>query len=118
MKLEKVRKICLSLPHAAESVKWDDNLVFTVDSKMFAVAALEPGPLWISFKCSPDDFADLLERPGIVPAPYLARAQWVALEGPQAMPPRELEARLRQAYAIVFAKLPKKRQVELAAAPQ
>jgi len=34
----------------------------------------------LSFKASPETFADLTERPNIIPAPYLARAQWVALE--------------------------------------
>jgi predicted DNA-binding protein (MmcQ/YjbR family) len=113
MNLNRMRRICLALPHAAESVKWENNLVFTVDGKMFAVAALEPGEIWASFKCSPEGYEELLERPGVRPAPYLARAQWVALETPNAMPDRELERRLGEAYAIVFDKLPKKRRLEL-----
>ncbi len=34
--------IVWSLPHATEQVQWEDNLVFKVGGKMFAVAALEP----------------------------------------------------------------------------
>jgi len=45
---------------------------------------------------------------GIVPAPYLARAQWVALEHGRAMPAAELKATLRQAYDLIAARLPKK----------
>jgi predicted DNA-binding protein (MmcQ/YjbR family) len=114
MDIEWVRRICLALPHATESVKWENDLVFCVESKMFAVAALEPGPVWLSFKCTPEVYAELLERPGIRPAPYLARAHWVSLETDSAIPPSELGVRLEEAYRIVFSKLPKKRQTALA----
>jgi predicted DNA-binding protein (MmcQ/YjbR family) len=80
MTVDWVRRLCVALPHATEEVLWEDNLVFKVGGKMFAVAALEPGAAWLSFKCSADDFAELAERNGIIPAPYLARANWVALE--------------------------------------
>lgn len=115
MSVDWVRKVCLALPHTAESVKWDDNLVFTVDNKMFAVTGLEPGEVWLAFKCSPEDYAELVERAGVRPAPYLARADWVALETPNALPRAEIETRLREAYRLVFAKLPKKRQQALRA---
>jgi predicted DNA-binding protein (MmcQ/YjbR family) len=114
MDIEWVRRICLALPHATESVKWENDLVFCVESKMFAVAALEPGPVWLSFKCTPEVYAELLERPGIRPAPYLARAHWVSLETDSAIPRSELGGRLEEAYRIVFSKLPKKRQTALA----
>ena len=48
-----------------------------------------------------------MERPGIIPAPNLARAQWVALEDEDALTRRELEPLLRSAYELVRAKLPK-----------
>jgi predicted DNA-binding protein (MmcQ/YjbR family) len=48
-----------------------------------------------SFKCSEETFAELTERPHIVPAPYLARAKWVALERPDAIAPDELTELLR-----------------------
>ena len=70
-------------------------------------------PVCLAFKCSPEDFEELIERPGIIPAPYIARAKWVALETFDAMQRRELEARLKQAYELIFAKLPKKTQREL-----
>ena len=113
MTLDWVRRVCLALPHTAETVKWGDNLVFTVDSKMFAVAGLEPDEVWLSFKCSPEGCAELIERAGVRPAPYLARAQWVALETHDAIKPLELKQLLEDAYRIVFAKLPKKRREAL-----
>jgi predicted DNA-binding protein (MmcQ/YjbR family) len=50
----------------------------------------------------------LIERHGVIPAPYLARAHWVALETDDAIPLPELRSRLKTAYELVFAKLPKK----------
>ncbi len=113
MSIEWIRERCLGLPHVTEDVKWETNLVFAVAARMFAIAALEPGETWASFKCSPEDFAELVERPGVRPAPYLARAQWVALDSPDALPRRELQLQLERAYQIVFAKLSKKRRMEL-----
>ena len=80
---------------------------------MFAVAPLEPGPRWIAFKCTEGEFADLVERPGIIPAPYLARAHWVSLESEDALAHAEVQRLLRQAHGLVFAKLPKKLQNQL-----
>ena len=114
MAIDWVRKVCMALPHTTETVQWGDNLVFKVGGKIYAIAALEPGDRWLSFKCSPDDFAELVERPGIVPAPYLARAHWISLETANALPPAVVEAKLRKAYELVVSKLPKKIRAALA----
>ena len=114
MDIEWIRQHCLSLPHVTEQVQWGDNLVFKVGGKIFAVAPLEPTMLWLSFKCGDEEFAELIERPGIVPAPYLARARWVALESEARLAQAELERLLQTAHSIVFGKLPKKLQVQLA----
>jgi predicted DNA-binding protein (MmcQ/YjbR family) len=116
MAVDWVRKHCLSFPHVTESVQWGSNLVFKIGGKMFAVADLEPGGVWLSLKCSPEVFADLTEREGIIPAPYLARAQWVALETEDALRPGELKGLLRDSYALVLAKLPKKAREAVGAA--
>ncbi len=80
---------------------------------MYAVTALEPGAHWLSLKCSDEDFAELVERPGIIPAPYLARAHWVAIETEVTLPRAEMQQLLTRAHALVFAKLPKKTQAAL-----
>jgi predicted DNA-binding protein (MmcQ/YjbR family) len=115
MDVDFVRSVCRKLPHTTEHVQWGDNLVFKVAGKMYAVAGLEPSRVWLAFKCSPDDFADLTERPGIIPAPYLARAQWVGLESEDSLTAADIKRYLKQSYDLVFAKLPKKAQAELAA---
>ena len=113
MEIEWVRKRCLSFPHTTENVQWGSDLVFKVAGKMYAVLALEPGDHWLSFKCSDEDFASLVERPGIVPAPYLARAKWVAIGTGDALSPVELERLLRQAHSLIFARLPRRTQAAL-----
>jgi predicted DNA-binding protein (MmcQ/YjbR family) len=108
MNADWVRKTCLALPGATEQVVWEGDLTFKVGGKMFAHTVLEVAPVWLSFKASPENFAELTERAGIIPAPYLARAQWVALEKKDALPLDELAALLRESYDLVVAKLPKK----------
>jgi predicted DNA-binding protein (MmcQ/YjbR family) len=82
---------------------------------MFAHAVLEPAPVWLSFKASPENFYELTECPGIIPAPYLARAQWVALETKEALSPAELSVLVRDSYDIIVAKLPRKTRDSLGA---
>jgi len=113
MNIEWVRKYCLSLPSVTEQVQWEIDLVFKVGGKMFAVMPMEPARVWLSFKCGPEEFAELVERPGIIPAPYLARAMWVAMEEESALPRQEVERLLRQARELVFEKLTKKMQAAL-----
>ena len=108
-----LRKTCLPLPGVTEQIQWGYDLVVKVGGKMFAVAPLEPAPVCLSFKCSDESFAELTERPKIIPAPYLARAKWVALESPDAIARGELSELLRASHELVFAKLPKRTQEEL-----
>ncbi len=102
----------MALPHTTETVQWE-SLVFKIAGKIYVIAALEPGDTWLSFKCSSEDFAELCEREGVIPAPYLARAQWVALQTEDAVPRPELKRLLHHAYDLVFARLPRKTQAGL-----
>ena len=113
MNREWVRKYCMSLPHVTEQVQWKIDLVFKIGGKMFAVVPLEPAVVWLSFKCSPEEFAELFEPPGIKPAAYLARHHWIALETEDALNTTELKSRLRRSYDLVLGKLPKKARAGL-----
>jgi predicted DNA-binding protein (MmcQ/YjbR family) len=109
MNPESVRSFCLSLPHAAERKQWGEHLLFCVARKMFAIMPLEGGaPHCLSFKCDPETFANLIERPGIDPAPYSARYHWVALRTFAALSQKELQELLRASHAMVLAKLPRR----------
>ena len=106
MKLDIVRGICRSLPGVTEDIKWGADLAFSVAGKMFCVVCVD-APHPISFKCTSADFGELVERPGVIPAPYLARAQWVQEQQlGETLDRAELERLLRSAYEVVRAKLP------------
>ena len=110
MTIETVRSICRALPSVTEDVKWGSDLCFCVAGKMFVVVNLEP-PHQIAFKCTPEMFGELVERPGIIPAPYMARNMWVREQELGATLDRaELEALVKTSYQLVVAKLPKSRQ--------
>jgi len=109
-----IRDLCLSFPHTTEQIQWGDDLVFKVAGKIHAITVLRPAKTWLCFKVSPEKFSELTERPGIIPAPYLARAKWVALETKDALSPDELRILLRNSYDMVVAKLPRKRREALA----
>jgi len=108
MDIEQLRKLCLSFPSATEQIQWGDDLLFKVAGKMFAITPLEPARIWLSFKVMPESFAELTERPGIIPAPYLARAKWIALESRDALSATELASLLRSSYDLVVANLPRR----------
>src|SRR5437763_3643540 len=114
MDIESTRAFCLSFPHGTEEVLWGNDLVFKIGRKMFAVIGLDSASdHCMSFKCTPEKFAELIERNGIVPAPYVARYHWVALENFDALPEKELKALLQNSYDLVFEKLPKKMKAQL-----
>lgn len=109
-----MRKLCLSFPGTTEQIQWGYDLLFKVGGKMFAITPLESAPVCLSFKASPEKFAELTERQNIIPAPYLARAQWVALQTWDAVAHDELAGLLRESYEMILAKLPKKMQEVIA----
>ena len=113
MEIEALRRYCLQFPHTTENVQWGADLCFKVDGKLFAVTPLEPAPVRLSFKCNPETFAELCERPGVRPAAYLARAHWVSLEQLNTLPDSELRELIAESYRLVWEKLSRKRQTEL-----
>ena len=110
MTLHRIREVCLSLPDATEQIQWGKDLVFKIRGKMFCVACTEPvapPKVALSFKCDDETFAELIERDGVIPAPYMAQHKWVAPEQFDTLGAAELEKLIRRAYAIVSSKLPK-----------
>jgi len=117
MTLERLRAVFAGFPDATEQIQWGKDLVFKVGGKMFCVACtepVEPPKVAMSFKCDDETFAALIEREGAIPAPYLAKHKWVALEQFDTLPDAELKPLLARAYEIVSAKLPKRRAAKSA----
>ena len=107
MDVDSTRDYCLYFPDATENLQWGDDLCFKVHGKIFAILSLAAVPGSLCFKCSPEDFAQLLEREDVRPAPYVGRYKWVLVKSLQALPERELKDLIRQSYEMVAAKAPK-----------
>jgi predicted DNA-binding protein (MmcQ/YjbR family) len=121
MNIERLRAYLLTLPHVAETMQWGANLVFwvgdkAIGGKMFALIDLDEPPApsadkphrILSYAAGPTRYAELLEREGLVPAPYMARIHWVAAERWDVFSDAEWQRELRAAHDLIYAKLPKK----------
>ncbi|WP_312936036.1 MmcQ/YjbR family DNA-binding protein [Pseudomonas sp.] len=109
---EQAAQYCLSLPGATEDYKWGGVRVFCLPgNKMFAVQDLAGAGL--SFKVDAELFLGYVDRPGVRPAPYLARAQWISVAPPYALGREELTDLLRRSHQLVVRRLPKRQQVGL-----
>ncbi len=113
MTLEGIRAFCLQMPHVTEAFKMH-HAAFQIGGKTFALLNLDVEGLPLSFKCTPDDYAEAIEVEGLIPAPYLARSRWVSLTGFDALPASDLKDRLRRACEAVRLTLSKKAQAQLA----
>lgn len=105
--IEDIRTLCLSLPHVTEDVKWGHDLCFSIAEKIFCITSLD-GPLSFSFKVKDELFDELSSRPGLMPAPYLARYKWVHVKNDSALSPAEAEQYIRESYRLIRDKLPAK----------
>lgn len=112
MTIEDLRERALKLPHVTEDVKWGNDLCFLIADKMFCVTGLS-GDFSASIKVQAEEFEELSSRPGIIPAPYLARYKWVLVQGEASLSDDEWDHYLQQSYQLVKSKLPKKKQAEL-----
>lgn len=81
---------------------------------MFLVVCLdETNQNRLSLKCSEEKYSELLEKEGVIPAPYLARYKWVALQRKNPLTMVEIEGLIKISYDLVYAKLPKKIKEQL-----
>ncbi len=107
MTVDSIRAYCLSFPRATENLQWGDDLCFKIGGKIFVIVGLDNPRL--CFKCTPEIFAELIEREDIHPAPYVGRYKWVMLDRLDAVRWEELEELIRQSYEMVAAKVPGKK---------
>lgn len=108
MDLETLQQICKKFPGVTEDIKWENHLCFCVGEKMFLIAGMDEVPVTASFKANDEDFELLSNRPGLKPAPYLARYKWVFTDDIGRLGQKEWERYLAEAYRLIAEKLPKK----------
>lgn len=116
MSFARLAEHAMTLPGATQDIKWGNDWVASVGGKMFLVGGRDP-KTWksCSFKVDPHRFLELTGLPGMAPAPYLARAGWVAVDNPKALPLAELKTLVTRSHALVLATLTKKAQKEILA---
>jgi predicted DNA-binding protein (MmcQ/YjbR family) len=107
MNVDSIREFCLAFPRTTENLQWGDDLCFKIGGKIFAIVSLDDPRL--CFKCTPETFAELIEREDIRPAPYVGRYKWVMLDRLDAVAWDELRELIRQSYEMVAAKVPNRR---------
>jgi predicted DNA-binding protein (MmcQ/YjbR family) len=124
MDAERLRAFLLTLPHTVETMQWGANLVFwvgdkAIGGKMFALINLDDPPHpesaagrilhpSISYAAGPARYSELLELDGLIPAPYFARAHWIAAVRWDVFPTAGWRRELTAAHALTLAKLPRK----------
>jgi predicted DNA-binding protein (MmcQ/YjbR family) len=106
MNVDSIRRYCLSFPHTKEQLQWGESLLFKVGGKMFVILNLEVGrETRLAFKCTPEKYAELVEREGIQPTRYnMWKYHWVSLEHLDVLCNDELEDLMRQSYELIAAK--------------
>jgi predicted DNA-binding protein (MmcQ/YjbR family) len=116
MNFDTLRKFCKTLPGATVDIKWGADECHCVGGKMFAVFGTEkkkPGN--VAFKCEPSRFLELTDVPGIIPAPYLARAHWVLVKDAKALSDAQARELVTHSHALIMAKLTRKERDAIAA---
>jgi predicted DNA-binding protein (MmcQ/YjbR family) len=103
MKVDAIRVYCLDFPEAKENLQWGDELCFKVGGKIFVMLGLDNPRL--CFKCTPEAFAQLIEREDVRPAPYVGRYKWVMLDRLDAVGWDELQELIRTSYEMEAAKV-------------
>ncbi|NNG03175.1 MAG: MmcQ/YjbR family DNA-binding protein [Inquilinus sp.] len=106
---------CGALHGTTHVEQWGNASVWKIGGKIFAICSAwgAGSETRISFKCSDLAYDILIDQPGIIPAPYLARAKWVQVASADAMSDEDLRDYIRSAYSIVMAKLTKAQRKEL-----
>jgi predicted DNA-binding protein (MmcQ/YjbR family) len=102
MRTDAIREFCLTFPQATENLQWGDELCFKIGGKIFVMLGLDNARL--CFKCTPETFAELIEREDVRPAPYVGRYKWVMLDRLDAVGWDELRELISQSYEMVAAK--------------
>jgi predicted DNA-binding protein (MmcQ/YjbR family) len=101
----------LTLPAATIVRQWRDDSVAKVGARIFCLLDRDPGDVW--FKASEMSFDLLTELDGVRPAPYFARAGWVAVSASSPLGDADIRAYLVEAHRLVSTRLTRKVRGEL-----
>jgi len=111
MDLAEFREYCLNKPDTTEGTPFGPTvLVFKVDGKMFALAALDEVPPTVNLKCDPELALDLRDRyEQVRPGYHMNKKHWNTVEIEGGIPDPELRKMIDHSYELVIKGLPKPR---------
>lgn len=113
MTIADLQLICKKLKGVTQDIKWEDHLCFNVGGKMFLVTSPDSVPVTASFKVDDDEYDEISNRKGFIPAPYLARYKWVFVDDIKRMSNKEWDNRIKTSYELISKKLPSKIKKEI-----
>jgi predicted DNA-binding protein (MmcQ/YjbR family) len=112
MNIEAFREYCLGKPAATEGTPFGpENIVFKVEGKMFALAALDEVPPAVNLKCDPDLALELRDRyEQVRPGYHMNKKHWNTVELDGVIPQKEIKKMIDHSYDLVVQSLPKARR--------
>lgn len=87
----------------------EPTCVFQSEKKYFVEPEIE-GPFRTGIKCNASDFAELVERQGIVLMPRLAATFWIRIENSAALSDREWRQYIKKSYDLILQDCQKKKR--------
>lgn len=96
-----VRAACEGLADWQETVKWGEDRVFQTGKKMFAIVGEWKGDLILSVKVGKEAMGVFDGDERYFPAPYLARAGWIALKAGGRTDREEVSELVRGSYGLI-----------------
>jgi len=101
--LDRLRKLCLSLPDTKETITWGTPH-FRVGEKIFAGCGEEKGIPVIGFKLDRDHADVMIQDPRFWRAPYVGHKGWVSMDATRIEDWRELRSLIHESYRLIAPK--------------
>ena len=115
MNIESFREHCLKKPGTTEETPFGpEDIVFKVEGKMFAIAALMEVPPRVNLKCDPDLALELRDRyEQVTPGYHMNKKHWNTVELSGGIPESEMRKMIDHSYDLVVQSLPKAKRAQL-----
>jgi len=114
-KIELVNARCAEMPAATLDYPFgEQSAVFKVGGKIFALAALDAEPSFITLKVLPEDGEALRSQYDFVrEGHYMNKRHWITIDLGQTVPMTDVHDLIHDSFRLVAATLPKAKQAEL-----
>ncbi|MBT2488960.1 MmcQ/YjbR family DNA-binding protein [Streptomyces sp. ISL-96] len=112
---QELRAFCLEFNAATEEFPFGPEMsVFKVLGKLFALSALDAGPLKVNLKCEPEIAVQLRDdHDAIAPGWHMNKRHWNTVTVDGRLPDRMVRELIEDSYDLVVAGLPKAERLRL-----